>query len=432
MTTHDDGQASGAEAPESGILRRVLGAQPLVFFVCLIAWALTNMDQSLFGYAIPGILAEFELPLGTVGSILAISFLTSSVLIVFAGMAGDRWGRGTVLLVLLGASAIFVGLQGLAGGILSLTILRALGFGLSGGLSPITNAFVAENAPPRYRGIAMGLLQCGYPLGWLVASLLAAPLLESHGWRYVCFIALLVVPLLLPLGWALYRSGQLKRPVPAPKASSESSVPTLSSGARLRQLFTPKYRRASLATMGMFLSFGGAYAGSVFFFPTYFAQAGGYTAAEAALLVGKSNGIAVFGYLGAALVGEFLITRRNVYIAWCLGGAVGLVMLLWVSSSPTTDLVWFSLTAALFFGSQAVVAVFVAELFPREIRATALAACASAPLSLGFAIFPAVVPLFVEQLGWNMGLSVVVLPLLVCSALMASLLPNRPSGLPVD
>ena len=110
-----------AVAPASSFLQRLLGAQPAIFFVCLLAWTLTNMDQSLFGYAIPGILGEFSLPLSAVGNILAISFVTSSVLIVFAGMAGDRWGRGIVLLVLLGASSVFVGLQGLAGGILSLT-----------------------------------------------------------------------------------------------------------------------------------------------------------------------------------------------------------------------------------------------------------------------------------------------------------------------
>jgi putative MFS transporter len=419
---------------EVGIFRRILGAQPAIFFACLVAWTLTNMDQSLFGYAIPGILREFELPLGVAGNILAISFFTSSVLIVFAGVAADRWGRGVMLLVLLGASSVFVGLQGLAGGILSLTVLRALGFGLSGGLSPITNAFVAENAPPRYRGIAMGLLQCGYPLGWLIASLLAAPLLQTNGWRYVCFIAFVVLPLLIPIWYVLRKHGQLlvRSQSPVEKSTTEGNVAALTSGARIRLLFSPEYRRYSLATMGMFLCFGGAYAGSVFFFPTYFIQSGGYTEAEAALLVGKSNGIAVFGYLGAALVGEFLLTRRNVYIGWCLGGALGLVMLLWFSNSPTQDLIWFSVTAALFFGSQAVVAVFVAEIFPREIRATALAVCASAPLSLGFAIFPAVVPIVVGQLGWSAGLTVVVLPLLICSACLAGFLPNRASGLPVD
>jgi len=57
------------------------------------AWTLTNMDQALFGYTIPSIVM--------------------------------------------------------------LTIFRALGFGFSTGLSPITNAYVVENVQPRMRGVAM-------------------------------------------------------------------------------------------------------------------------------------------------------------------------------------------------------------------------------------------------------------------------------------
>ncbi|MFT7288383.1 MAG: MFS family permease [Halieaceae bacterium] len=57
--------------------------------------------------------------------------------------------------------------------------------------------------------MAMGLLQCGPPLGWLIAALLAAPLLQISDWRNVCFIAFLVFPLLIPIGYVLRKHGQL-------------------------------------------------------------------------------------------------------------------------------------------------------------------------------------------------------------------------------
>lgn len=31
-----------------------------LFAICCVTWTLSNMDQSLFGYALPGILAEFK------------------------------------------------------------------------------------------------------------------------------------------------------------------------------------------------------------------------------------------------------------------------------------------------------------------------------------------------------------------------------------
>jgi MFS family permease len=393
------------------------GATSIVVGICLLAWTLTNMDQALFGYAIPGILTEFHQPLQTIGTMLTISFVSAAGLVVLAGMAADRWGRVPTLTLLLAASASLVGLQSFATDIVTLTILRALAFGLSGGLAPITNAMVVEAVHERWRGIAAGVLQCGYPLGWFLAALLAAPLLTAYGWRAICLIALGVVPLSLLIGWLLRRFG------PAiPLAASADGIKQTASNNQLGALFAPEFRRNSLASAAMFFLFGGAYAGSAFFFPTFFTQVRGYTEADATALVGLSNGIGIFGYLAAAFVGEFLIPRQRVFTLWCLGGALCLLGLFWLSNSPAQDTIWYGLTAALFFGSQAVVIVMIAEIYPVHIRATAIAVCGSAPLSLGFAIFPILVPQVVAQAGWSMGLSLVIVPLLVGSAIAGSAL----------
>lgn len=398
--------------------RDVLGLRPSLFLACSAAWTITNMDQALFGYALPGLLSEFREPLTTAGWILTVSFLASAVLVIPAAMLGDRWGRSPVLCLLLAISAAMVGLQGLAGGIGALTVARALGFGFSGGLSPLTNALVVENSP-RSRGLAMGVLQCGYPLGWFLASLFAAPLLAAHGWRAMCLVGFGVVPLALLLFRPLRRAERSLSKQAEPDTGGEPS-------SRIATLFAPPLRRRSLATIGIFFLFGGAYAGSAFFFPTYFAQARGYGEARAATLVGLSNGVAVFGYLVAAYAGQYVWPRRTVFTAWCLLGALALVGLLWLSTSEAQDLFWYGLTAALFFGSQAVIATLVAENFPVSVRATALGVCASAPLSLGFALFPMVVPSVIARLGWQGGLSLVVVPLLIGAGLMALLLPRHP------
>lgn len=416
-------------------LNRMFGPRPGIFFICLFVWTLTNFDQSLFGYAIPGILAEFKLPLEAAGTILTISFVLGTVVIVLAGIAADRWGRGPVLVFLLASSAIFVGLQGFAATIVMLTIYRSLGFGLSGGLSPITNALVVENAADRFRGVAMGFLQCGYPLGWLLASLVAAPLLAQFDWRAACFAAFVVVPLAIPIWFYVARAGEGVRPVPpagsaAAAEAAAGAAPGTGQGA-FRTLFGPEYRFRSIASCLLFFTFGGAYAGSAFFFPTFFNQVRGYSPSDAALLVGLSNGIAVVGYVGAALMGEFVLSRRNVFVIWVLGGAAALLGLLWLSAGRTPDMIWYAVMATMFYGSQAVVPVLIAEIYPTSIRASGLAICASAPLTLGFAVFPMVVPLVIAQAGWEVGLSVVVVPLLVASTLAALCLPNRPSGLPV-
>ncbi|MFT6287216.1 MAG: MFS family permease [Alcanivorax sp.] len=389
-----------------------------VLIVSLLAWTLTNMDQAFFAYAIPGILEEFQLPLEAVGIILTISFVLSSILLLFVGQAVDRFGRGPMLCFYLSVSALLVGLQGFAGGVVMLTLFRAFGFGISSGLSPITNAYVAENVVPRIRGLAMGVLQCGYPLGWFLASIFAVPLLASHGWRAMFFAAFLVIPIAGLFYWMLRNIPDVKPP------ANDGKTPHA-----LKVLFSPEHRRKSVASITTYFAFGGAYAGSAFYFPTYFTDVRGYTPSEAADLVGMSNGIGIIGYLVAAFVGEYLLTRRNVFVIWALGGALALTGLMWVAETRLEDTIWYAATAALFYGSLAVLPVLIAEIFPQEVRVSALSACASAPLSLGFAVFPMVVPFVVGLVGWQLGFTVIICPLLVVSVIAAMFLPNRKSGM---
>ena len=388
-----------------------------ILVISFLAWTLTNMDQAFFGYAIPGILEEFNLPLEAAGIILTISFIIASIMLLFTGIVADRFGRGPILSLYLAVSALLVGFQGLAGGIVMLTIFRALGFGFSTGLSPITNAYVVENVKPRMRGMAMGVLQCGYPLGWFIASLFAVPLLTDYGWRAMCFAAFLVVPLAGLFHWLLRDTAGIIL------AGTDSPIK-----GKVRVLFSAPYRKSSLASIATYFAFGGAYAGSAFYFPTFFAEVRGYSQSDAASLVGMSNFIGIVGYLLAAFVGEYLLTRRSVFIIWALGGTIALIGLLWFSESRTSDTIWYGLTAALFYGSLAVLPVLIAEIFPEEVRASALSVCASAPLSLGFAVFPLIVPFVVGSVGWQMGFSIIICPLLALSAMTAFALPNLRSG----
>ena len=99
---------------------------------------MSNLDQSLFGYAVPGILGEFNVGLESVGLILSVGFITAAVMVIFAGIAADRYGRRWTLAALLASSAFFVGMHGFVTDLTQLTIYRALAFGLAAGIAPIT------------------------------------------------------------------------------------------------------------------------------------------------------------------------------------------------------------------------------------------------------------------------------------------------------
>ena len=138
----------------------------------------------------------------------------------------------------------------------------------------------------------------------------------------------------------------------------------------LKELFGPVRRRRTLLSGLAFFAQGAAYAGSALYLPTFFHVVRGYDEARAAQIVGLSYGIGLFGYIGASLVGEFLLTRRNTIIVWCWTGVVAFLGFVWLPTSPLQDIFWCGLVAIFFYGATAILGTYLLELYPTRLRAT--------------------------------------------------------------
>src|SRR5687767_2963726 len=88
-----------------GFFTEFRGPGLVIFLTCLIGWSLSSMDQSLFGYAIPGIRQEFGAGIDDVGWVLSVSFVFSAVAAVVIGMCTDIYGRRRMFMVCLVLSA---------------------------------------------------------------------------------------------------------------------------------------------------------------------------------------------------------------------------------------------------------------------------------------------------------------------------------------
>ena len=409
-----------------GSARQALRGYPVkIFLICVFGLALSNTDQSLFGYAIPGLLAEFDVGLDAVGWILSISFVVAALCNVAIGVAADRLGRRRLFIGCLAISAVLVAALTFAPDIYSLTALRAIAFGVSAALVPLASTYTVEAAPDRFRGVLTGLLQVGYPIGWFVASLIAAPILSISSWRYIFLPALVVAPLaFLFARWlpesARFVESQKKQP-------DDGGTPF----AQLAILAEPALRRRTILCVLMFFFHAMGYAGTAFYFPTYFHEVYGYSEQEAASLVGMSYGIGIIGYLGGALVGEFWLTRRDTIVVWVSIGALAFLGLIWLPETKAENVFWFALMTVFFYGSAAVQWAFAAEQFPTRTRATATSVVMAAVL-IGFAIAPVIVAYIVEQLDWRWSFTVTVFPSLVLSVLATLGLESIKSGVALD
>ena len=391
------------------------------FLVCLFAYTTAQMDLALFGYAIPSIRQEFGLSLSGVMSIVSIAFIIGGLLITWLGLWTDRIGRRGMFQFSLVGSSVLVALHALVPNAWSLALLRGGSIGVGGLSYPVTGAVITEEFPARYRGLFMGLLQIGYPLGWALASLWAAWLLSSHGWRMLFLVGLVSLPYVWVVRRFIHEPERFRQ---ARHAGADRP--------RVAELFSPDIRKRALLLFGAQFLFVWAYAASIFLFPSFLREARGLESFDFSLLIGAGNAIGVAGYILAAFTGEFLITRRNTVVIWALLGAVLFQVLVWWASDFRQMLIVYGLMSMFFYGSAAVKFAYLAEVFPTRLRATAMATCGSLAVTLGSAAGPLMVALAVERWGWNIGYSGLVGVPLVMAALAYLLLTPVPSGLEVE
>ena len=369
--------------------------------ITFAAWGLSNMDQSLFGYAVPDLMAAFKMGLPAISLILSASFAFGIVVSIAVGVLTDTWGPKRTLPLCLGVSALLVGLQAFAPNGLVFGCLRVASAGFSAALAPITNALLAGRAPPRLRAILLAVLQCAYPMGWFLASVFVAPIMAHAGWRPAFMVAFAVIPAAVLIFFVM--------PAKAPAQKVEHAAP-LKRASPLKAVFGSQYRMITILSGLAFLLYGGAVGGSAFYMPTFFQTVRGYSAADAARIVGAAYGIGLFGYIAAAVVSDTLLTRRDTAIIWVWLGALALTATIWLPKTVGADIAMFGLTTFFFYGASAILVIYLLELFPAELRTTASAVSGTACISAGFMIFPVLTVAVVGHIGWRIGLSVVIAP----------------------
>jgi MFS family permease len=390
------------------------------FLLCLLGVTISSADQALFSFAIPGILKEFGIGLDMVGLILSISFGLAAILVVPAGMLADRLGRRWLFGALLALSAFSVGCHALAATLPALAAFRIVGFALSAGLYPIANTLVIEAAPLRLRGLMSGALQIGYPLGFFVASLIAAPLISAVGWRATFYPAFAFVPIAFFIAFAL------REPV------RDLSAGTGQVRAPFSLLLRGPLGRTTITCLlgSFFVSLAiGTFS---YFLPTFLEQARGVESSWAVRMVGISYAIGVVGYLAAAATGEYVFGRRNTLVLWMLLGALGMGMALWLVELWLPLMLLLGLTVMFLFGTEAVRMPLIGESFPAALRATATSGAGSVGVTLAWLIAPPLVALLVPRLGWTLALTMLVCVPLVLSAAIFATLPLRKPGADVQ
>ena len=347
-------------------VRSITPQQWRTLAAAMLGWLLDAMDVMMYAFALTAIRAEFSLSAAAAGGLASVTLLTSAVGGVGFGMLADRIGRARALVYSILIYSVFTALTATAGSLPELILWRSLvGIGL-GGEWAAGSVLVAETWPAEHRGKAIGLMQSGWAIGYIMAALLASAIMPSLGWR--ALFAVGVLPALL----AVWIRRKVAEPEIWRRARGEQRRP-------LNEILRAPYLRNAVAATVLTTCVLFAYWGLFTWVPAYLAspvESGG-----AGMSIVRSSGwiipMQVGAFLGYVLFGVLAdrFGRRPVFIAFVLGAAVLVPIYGQMALQPVVLMALGPLIGFFGHGYFSLFGAMLAELFPSSIRGTAQGFC---------------------------------------------------------
>lgn len=164
-------------------LRGLTARQRHVIAASYLGWTLDAFDFFILVFVLKNIAAEFGVTITSVTWAITLTLAMRPLGALAFGILADKFGRRPVLIVNVLSYSLFEFLSGFAPNLTTLIILRAL-YGIAmGGEWGVGASLTLESVPVKLRGLVSGLLQTGYPSGYLLASVLFYFLFPLIGWR---------------------------------------------------------------------------------------------------------------------------------------------------------------------------------------------------------------------------------------------------------
>lgn len=364
-----------------------------------VGYALDAFDVLLYVFCITTIMQEWNLQPDMAGFMVTVTLFTSSFGGIAFGTISDKIGRKKSMILAILLFSIFSGLSGLAQNLWQLALARAVvGIGMGGEWSS-SALLVAETWPREHRGKAIGIMQSGWSLGYIVAALAAALILPVYGWRVMFFLGI------IPALFTIWIRTKVKEPEIWLKSRNEKRIIQTSS---LLEIFKGELLKKTIFStiIASFVMF--AYWGLFSWLPGFLSspvsQGGaGLNLIKAPLwtiplMIGAFFGYILFGFIADKY------GRRPTFAFYLLMSAI-LVYLY----GRTRDEAWLMILGPFigFFGSGyfSAFGAFISELFPTRNRGSAVGFCYNSGRMVS-ALAPTVIGYFAISYGLGGALTI--------------------------
>ena len=179
--------------------REMSFAQWEVVLLCTAINMLDGYDVLVMSFAAAPVSADWQLDPASLGLLLSAGLVGMALGSIVLGSLADALGRKRLVHICLITVTIGMIVSAYTQSQLQLLALRFVtGVGIGGMLATLTG-LVSEYSNDKRRGICMGLLQSGYPLGALFGGVIAAQIIQFADWRSLFLFGGGLSALLLPL-----------------------------------------------------------------------------------------------------------------------------------------------------------------------------------------------------------------------------------------
>ncbi|KAJ7339192.1 MFS general substrate transporter [Mycena albidolilacea] len=362
-----------AQRPES-LLTQLLSLTPLqwaFFWTGWLAWTCDAIDFFSVSLSVPALAKQFGKETPDITQAITLTLLFRSVGAVLFGVFSDRFGRKWPLVFNLLLVAVLELGAGFVQNFRQFLALRSL-FGIGmGGIWGLAASTALENLPVGLRGLASGVLQQGYAVGYLIAAVISLELVPTvHvGWRALFWTASGIsvfgaaLRALLPESSMFVKARLAAESHGVVSEAQKTRVFLRETGAMLKKHWALCVYAVLLMTGFNFLSHG-----SQDLYPTYMQATKGFNShtATIATIIGNCGAISGGGFAG--WISQFL-GRRITIVTFTLLTAVFIP--LWIIPSTFSGLAAGAFCVQ--FGVQGawgVIPIHLAEMAPPAFRAT--------------------------------------------------------------
>ncbi|QBJ98792.1 MFS transporter [Rhodococcus sp. ABRD24] len=382
----------------------------IVLIGSFIAYIFDALEVVILSIALPDIREDLGLSATQGGLMATATLLGIGASSITAGWFADNYGRKKPLLYCLLIFGAFTAAIAFIGNFWIIMLLRFIsGFGL-GGVWGIVSAYIVETWPAHRRGRAVAFVLSAFPIGGVLAALLARLVLPD--WRLLFFIS--GVGVVIPLAIVAFGFKESAEWQTARRNSTDETA-TVS----VARIFKPDLRRTTLIGTAVCSLSLVAWWGSSTWLPTFLHEDKGVPMTTVTLLLTLLNVGMFLGYNIFGIIADKY--GRKLAIIISLAGT-GLTLPLYVLAGDEQSLYWLGPLFAFFVAFFGLYGSYLSEIFPTEVRTTGAGFCfnigrgvsALAPLILGF---------IAGGVGLSTGL-LVCASLFIVAAAMMTLMPD--------